>query len=332
MYEHFFGLREKPFSLLPDPAFLYFGGQHSSAYALLEYGVLNQAGFTVVTGEVGCGKTTLIRHLLNQVDAEVNVGLLANVHHGTNDLLRWVLMAFGLEYESKGSVGLYEALIEFLVAEYAQRRRAALIVDEAQNLNPATLEELRTLSNVNADKDLLLQLILVGQPELKTTLERPELRQLAQRVVAHYHLTALSEDECVAYIRHRLERAGGSADLFTPEACLQVFRHTGGVPRLINLLCDTALVYGFAEGARQVGVELVKSVIEEKAAGMGLWRAVEPEEVATPATTEAVEKKLPDGSRSPAGSASKPDRSAKLNRADARQLFSHLVKGSSTKR
>jgi len=323
MYERFFGFHEKPFSLLPDPAFLYLGRQHGTAYSLLEYGVLNQAGFTVITGDVGCGKTTLIRHLLNQLDKGVTIGLLSNTHKNFSDLLRWVLMAFGLDYESKGAVRLYEAFVEFLIAEYARHRRVVLIVDEAQNLDVAALEELRTLSNINADKDLVLQLILVGQPELKATLERSELRQLAQRVVAHYHLTPLSEEETIQYIRHRLEHAGGTPNLFTHAACREVHHHAGGVPRLINLLCDTALVYGYAEEARQIGVDLVGSVIAERAAGMNLGRGdeqiVPPQQIA-PSTANKIAD-LPQEK-----TAHKPEGVVDFDRADARQLFSHLVK------
>ena len=227
MYEQSFGFREKPFSLLPDPAFLYLSPGHRTAYALLEYGVLNQAGFTVVTGEVGCGKTTLIRHLLDQLDDEVTLGLLSNTHRRYTDLLQWVLMAFGLDYRSKGPVEVYETFVEFLIDEYARGRRVVLVVDEAQNLDSAALEELRTLSNINADKHQILQLVLVGQPELQTTLERPDLRQLAQRVVAHYHLVPFSEEETVRYIRHRLQCAGGSPDLFTLDACRRVHRESG---------------------------------------------------------------------------------------------------------
>jgi len=323
VYEELFGFREKPFSLLPDPAFLYLGRQHGTAYSLLEYGVLNQAGFTVVTGEIGCGKTTLIRHLLNQLDKDVTVGLLSNTHKGFTDLLRWVLMAFGLDYESKGSVRLYEIFAEFIIAEYARRRRVVLIVDEAQNLDAGALEELRTLSNLNADKDLVLQLILVGQPELKATLERPDLRQLAQRVVAHYHLMPLSEEETIQYIRYRIERAGGSADLFTRDACRQVHRHSGGVPRLINLLCDTALTYGYADEVSEIGADLVQSVIEERAAGMNL--GVRNEKPAPPQQTISPSVHDVDNLRKEK-TARKQEGVIEFDRSDARQLFSHLLK------
>lgn len=323
VYERFFGFREKPFSLLPDPAFLYLGREHSKAYALLEYGVLNRAGFTVLTGEIGCGKTALIRHLLNQFNEEATVGLLSNTHARFNNLLEWVLMAFGLDYESKGTVRSYDTFVEFLIAEYAQSRRVVLIIDEAQNLDGATLEELRTLSNINADKDQVLQLILVGQPELKTTLQRPDLRQLAQRIVAHYHLTPLTGEETIRYVRHRLEHAGGSAELFTREAFRLVHRHSGGVPRLINLLCDTALVYGYAEDANQIGADLVQSVIDERAAGMNLGPRDEP---ANP-HQQPISYAARSTSDKPQEIANqKKDQVVKFDRSDARQLFSHLLK------
>ena len=243
----------KPFSLLPDPSFLYLGRPHSMAYAVLEYGVLSQAGFTVITGEVGCGKTTLIRHLLNQLDSSVTVGLISNTGNVSGDLLRWILLAFRQDYKNKEAVELHEVFEDFLIAEYAAGRRTVLLVDEAQNLTVQTLEELRMLSNINADKDLLLQIVLVGQPELKRKLERPELHQFAQRISASYHLGTLSEAETVAYIHHRLTHAGAKQDLFTPEACSTIHAYSSGVPRIINLLCDTALVYGFAEAVPEIG-------------------------------------------------------------------------------
>jgi general secretion pathway protein A len=322
MYERFYGFEEKPFSLLPDPAFLYLGRQHSTAYSLLEYGVLNQAGFTVITGDIGCGKTTLIRHLLNQLDRDVTVGLLSNTHKGFSDLLRWVLMAFGLDYAPKGSVQLYDTFVEFLIAEYGRRRRVVLIVDEAQNLDVDALEELRTLSNINADKHLVLQLILVGQPELKATLERPELKQLAQRVVAHYHLTPLSQIDTIRYISHRIERVGGSAGLFTRDACLQVYRYSGGVPRLINLLCDTALTFGYAEEVSEIGKDLIQSVIDERAAGMNLGSDTDQPSLERQAVKSSIAS-VEDLKTEP--TARKPETVIDFGRADARQLFSHLL-------
>jgi general secretion pathway protein A len=231
--------------------------------AVLEYGLVNQAGFTVVTGEIGCGKTTLIRHVLNSLGQDITVGLLSNTQRG--ELLQWVLMAFGLDYRGKEKVALYETFLEFIIDEYAKNRRTVLIIDEAQNLGVDALEELRMLSNVNADKDQVLQLILVGQPELRATLSRPALIQFAQRVAVDYFLVPLESEQIGSYIRHRLEIAGGDPALFKPEACQLVYHHSEGIPRLINLLCDTALVYGYAAGKQKIDVELVREVVQDKA-------------------------------------------------------------------
>ncbi len=277
MYEEYFGFREEPFSLTPDPAFLYFSRQHRLAYSLLEYGVLKQAGFTVITGDVGCGKTTLIRRLLDELKLQVTIGLIDNTHPRLTNLAEWMAMAFGLVYKSRDPVELYDAFVQFLLAEHSANRRAILVIDEAQNLDAASLEELRTLSNINVGKYQVLQIILVGQPELKTTLSRPELRQFAQRVVAHYDLKAFSEDETLSYIHHRLQHAGGHSEIFSLDACRLIYRQSGGVPRLINLLCGTALVYAYAEEARQVSRDLVEIVLNDGAAGFSLGaRAATP--------------------------------------------------------
>ena len=237
MYEHFYGLREKPFSLLPDPEFLYPSHKHRMAMTLLEYGLSNQTSFSVITGGIGTGKTTLIRHLLNQIGRDITVGLITNTHRSFGDLLQWVLMAFNLEYAGKDKIALYQIFIDFLIREYARNRRTILIVDEAQNMSPETLEELRMLSNINTGKDQVLQVFLVGQPGLRDTLRRPDLEQFAQRIAVDYHLEGLNAAETREYIRHRIIIAGGDPDLFEDAACEAIYRHSGGVPRLINLLC-----------------------------------------------------------------------------------------------
>jgi type II secretory pathway predicted ATPase ExeA len=264
MYEVFYGFREKPFSLLPDPGFLYPSEQHRLALDLLEYGLTNQASFVVVTGGIGTGKTTLIRQLLNHVDRDVTVGLISNTHPSFGDLLQWVLLAFNLDGAGKDKAGMYRVLTDFLIEEYRQGRRTVLIIDEAQNLSPETLEELRMLSNINADKHLVLQIFLVGQAGLRDMLRRPDLIQFAQRIAVDYHLEALSLEETTAYVSHRLHIAGGNPNLFDAPACAAIYRASGGVPRLINLLCDTALVYGYAMSADRIGGELVEEVIQAK--------------------------------------------------------------------
>ena len=237
------------------------------AMTLLEYGLVNQTSFSVITGGIGTGKTTLIRNLLNQLDRDVTVGLITNTHRSFGELLQWVLLAFNLEYSGKDRVGLYQTFIDFLIKEYARNRRTVLIVDEAQNMSPEALEELRMLSNVNTDKDQVLQVLLVGQPGLRDTLRRPDLEQFAQRIAVDYHLEGLNSAETRGYIRHRIAVAGGDPDLFEDAACEAIYRHSGGIPRLINLLCDTALVYGYAEGMPHITAALVNDVAHEKQKG-----------------------------------------------------------------
>ncbi len=276
MYESFYHLKEKPFSLLPDPGFLYLSKQHRMALVLLQYGLTNQAGFSVVTGDIGTGKTTLIRHLLNQVSRDVTVGLITNTHRSFGVLLQWVLMSLNLDHHHKDTVEMYETLADFLIKEFAQRRRTMLIVDEAQNMSPEALEELRMLSNINADKNQVLQIILVGQPELRATLRRPDLEQFAQRIAVDYDLKPLSADETREYIRHRISVAGGDPDLFEDGACAVIHEHSGGTPRLINLLADTALVYGYAEQVARISRELAEDVAHDKVQG-GIFPTRRPE-------------------------------------------------------
>lgn len=280
MYEAFYGFREKPFSIIPDPGFLYFSPKHRMAFDLLEYGLMNQAGFNVITGEIGTGKTTLIRHLLGQMGPDVTVGLISNTHQSFGELLQWILFAFNLEYRGKEKVEMFHTFLDFLVQQYGQNKRAVLIVDEAQNMAAETLEELRMLSNVNADKDQVLQVILVGQAGLRDTLRRPDLEQFAQRIAVDYHLEALNQDETRTYIRHRVNIAGvDNPELFDDAACDAVYQHSQGVPRLINLLCDTALVYGFAEQKARIDAQIVSDVAADKQRG-GIFPVQEKKRVA----------------------------------------------------
>lgn len=264
MYEEFFGLTEKPFSIQPDPSFLYWGRTHRLAYAMLEYGVLNHAGISVITGEVGCGKTTLIHRLLEQLSNTHTVSLLSNIQEGRGDLLSWVLMGFGQPFAGKTHVELFAQLQTYFIGEYAKGRRIILIIDEAQNLSMDMLEELRLLSNINAGKDQLLQLILVGQPELKNLLNKPELLQLAQRVGSDFHLTSLNKEEVHAYVETRLAIAGCKRRIFTDRAIDLIAEQSRGVPRVINIIADTALVYAFSAEDLVVGVETIRSVIRDK--------------------------------------------------------------------
>ncbi|BAV33925.1 general secretion pathway protein [Sulfuricaulis limicola] len=264
MYEKFYGLRNKPFSLLPDPEFLFPSKKHQMALTLLEYGLMNQASFSVITGDIGTGKTTLIRQLLSQMESDMVVGLITNTHPSFGELLQWILMAFNLECGSRDKVEMYKIFMDFLIKQYAANRRAVLIIDEAQNMGPQALEELRMLSNVNSEKDQVLQIILAGQPGLRNNLRDPRLEQFAQRISVDFNLEPLSPEETREYIRHRLSIAGGSPDIFDGEACETVFRYSGGIPRLVNLLCDTALVYGYAEQSLHIGASLIEDVARDK--------------------------------------------------------------------
>ena len=263
MYEAYYGLREKPFSILPDPEIIYWGPKHRLAYAMLEYGVMNSAGFTVITGEIGAGKTTLIRRLLRRLDSSINVGLITTTPRGRKELLQWIMMSLDIPFDEKYSKLLFK-FQQYLQLQHSEGRRTLVIVDEAQNLDPDALESLRMLSNINADKEQYLQLILVGQPQLKTLLCSPELVQFAQRISSDFHLKPLSVTEVPEYIDYRLKAVGASTTLFSEDACAVIAQASGGIPRSINILCDTALVYGFATQSSYVTKEIVDLVIQDK--------------------------------------------------------------------
>lgn len=265
MYENFYALREKPFALIPDPAYLYLAKRYRHALTMLEYALSQAAGFAVITGEVGCGKTTVVRHFLARAERELHVGFITNAHPGFGPLLPWVMDSLGMEVGEAQPSELYRRFVNSVRKEYDAGRRTVLVIDEAQNLGVAGLEELRVLSNLNAGKDLLLQTILIGQPELRASLQLQSLRQFAQRIAMEYHLESLQPEETSAYIRHRLSIAGGRSDLFAPDTFELIHESTGGVPRLINIVCDTALVYGFADQLPQIDAQIVKSVVSDRA-------------------------------------------------------------------
>jgi len=263
MYEAYYGLREKPFSILPDPDLIYWGQHHRLAFAMLEFGVMNSAGFTVITGEIGSGKTTLLRYLLRRLDSHLAVGLIANTPHGRDGLLAWVMMSLNQPFEGSYPT-LFRRFNQFLYDEYKRGRRVILIVDEAQNLGVEALEELRMLSNINADKHQFLQVILVGQPQLKDMLQSPQLAQFAQRVSSDFHLKPLNVREVGEYIAYRLKAVGSRRRLFSDSACKLIAEASRGIPRTINILCDTALVYGYAACADEINADIVASVIQNK--------------------------------------------------------------------
>jgi type II secretory pathway predicted ATPase ExeA len=269
MYLQYFCFESKPFAMNPDPAFLYASRQHAAALTMLEYAMESQAPFCLLTGEIGSGKTTLVRRLIRTLGDRVTVGLVSNTHGRFRSIHPWALSALNITPREATDIARYEALNEFFIAEYGRGRRTLLIFDEAQNLSIRTLEELRLLSNVNSESDVVLQTILVGQPELRLKMARPELRQFAQRVAVDFHLNALTLEEAEAYIHHRLSVAGNGAGIFQPRAIELIHEHSGGIPRLINQLCDLALVYAFAEQCRRVTADIVEAVLRDRRQATG---------------------------------------------------------------
>lgn len=257
MYEAYYGLRAKPFTLVPDPEFLFLGTRHKMALNLLEYGLVNGSAFIVITGEPGTGKTTLLNQLLGQSRHQWTIGMLSNTHEALGGLMPWIMASFGLETKSKDEVQLYHEFGRFLEQEHAAGRKVLLVLDEAQNVGGVMLEELRLLSNLNDGRRRALQILLSGQPGLRDLLEGPGMIQFAQRIGVEYKLDVLSDDETVAYISHRLQVAGRQVPIFTTLAGRIIFRLTGGTPRLINQLCDHALVYGYAAQADTITARIV---------------------------------------------------------------------------
>jgi type II secretory pathway predicted ATPase ExeA len=224
---------------------------------------MNNAGFTVISGEIGSGKTTLVRHLLRSINPDIAVGLISHSPIGRHELLQWILMSLNQPFEGEYP-HLFKYLYDFLYGQYANGRRTILIIDEAQNLDPQTLEDLRMISNINADKFQILQMILVGQPQLRHLLLQPELHQFAQRISSDFHLRPLDDGEVADYIAFRLRAVGSPRPLFTKEACALVAAASGGIPRTINVLCDTALVYGFANSKHIISDQIILDVIADK--------------------------------------------------------------------
>jgi type II secretory pathway predicted ATPase ExeA len=267
MYLNHFNFKSKPFAMNPDPAFLYASEQHAAAFTMLEYAIESQATFCMLTGEIGSGKTTLVRHLIRRLGDAVTVGLVSNTHGRFRSSHPWTLSALGITPRDSTDIAQFEALNDFFIQEYANGRRTLLIFDEAQNLSIRTLEELRLLSNVNSEEDLAVQTLLVGQPELRQKMERPELKQFAQRVTVDFHLQALTRREAHAYVRHRLIVAGGSDSIFESKAIDFIHERSGGIPRLMNQLCDLSLVYAFAEGVPRVSPALCVKVLQDRSIG-----------------------------------------------------------------
>lgn len=283
MYEAYYGFEQPPFTNIPDPEFLFLSPQHKQALSILRYALLSRAGFCVITGDVGAGKTTLVRHVLRSLDPNIHVGLVSNTQCDSfEELLRWILLAFDLDYRGKDKVEMYDEFVQFLIGQFNAGNPVTLIIDEAQHLGKEYLEQLRMLSNVNTERGQILQTILVGQPELWDLLRDPSLQQFTQRISYDYFLKPLDDPELIRrYVEYRQSGAGRTESLFEDDVYEMIWQATRGVPRLINLLCDTALVYGYGEQRQSISRDLVAKVIEDKRASFAIGEP--PARVTSPA-------------------------------------------------
>ena len=264
MYEKFYGFNKKPFELVPNPDFLYLSKVHRKALSYLEYGLSSRAGFILLTGDIGSGKTTIVRSLLERLESRTIPARVFNTKADAKQLLFMINEDFGLSPQSKDKMAMLSDLNEFLVQKFANNERPVLIIDEAQNLTSDCLEEVRLLSNLEAKNSKLLQIVLVGQPELKTIIAQPRLQQLRQRISVDCHLTGLSEDETQEYFYHRLECAGNANDIVFPDGFFErVHKFCGGIPRLINILGDYLLLAGFSEGKKTLDSEMINDVLND---------------------------------------------------------------------
>ena len=264
MYEKFYGLKEKPFQITPNPSYLYKSAIHENALTYFEYGLMENVGFILLTGEVGTGKTTLIRYILDQFESEKEMAVIFSTNVTVDELLYLIMQSFELESEEGNKAKSLEIFQQFLINQYAQNKQPLLIIDEAQNLSDEALEEIRMLSNLQGDDQNLLQIMLVGQPELKARLKQPIHTSFSQRIAVNFFLSGLTAKETKSYITYRLERAGGRPDIFNQKAIDMIYQASRGIPRSINMLCDSALVYGFGYELETINTSVVKQVIKDK--------------------------------------------------------------------
>lgn len=271
MYEHFFGFKEKPFNNNPDPRFFFPSSRHSEALDRLFYAVQERKGFVVITGEIGAGKTTVCRALLNKLDDKSEVCMITNTHLSTKELILAILEDLGVEYKSGTKVKLLSQLNDYLIKMMNDGKNVVLIIDEAQNLTPSVLEEVRMLSNLETNTEKLIQIILMGQPELKEKLKLKQLEQFKQRIAVHYHLYPLTKHETADYVHHRVKVASQNDALsaFNKDALELVYEFSKGVPRLINFVCDNALLSGFVYERNPVDRAIVEEVIKESSLDAG---------------------------------------------------------------
>ena len=264
MYREFFGLKEKPFNVTSDPNFLFFSRVHKEAFSHILYGIKERKGFLEITGEVGAGKTTLCRAILNQFDSNTKSAFIFNSNLPDLQLLQCILEDFGIIVAQKNKVSMLRQFNSFLLDELTKGNNVILVIDEAQNLKLSTLEEIRMLSNLETDTEKLFQIMLVGQPELKDKINSPSLRQLKQRIAVRFHISALEKDEVEKYIYHRLTVAGSKGDIrFTDDAMEFIYKFSGGIPRIINMLCDKSLLAAYVLETREVALSIVSKSAQE---------------------------------------------------------------------
>lgn len=287
MYEKFYGFTDKPFNMTPDSKFFYPSAKHEEALNCLLLAISERNGFVVITGEIGSGKTTVCRTLLNRLDQATKVALVLNTHLGKKELLTTILEDLDIEYRSTSKTCLLSALNKYLLEKASKDVNVVLIIDEAQNLTPSVLEEVRMLSNLETETEKLIQIVLLGQPELKKKLALPRLEQFRQRVVFHYHLEPLNKKEAGEYIKHRLKKAGNvSGDIFEENAIDEIYKHSKGVPRLINVMCHNALISGLIYETKKINQKIALEAIAEATNGLGV--APKQEESHEPDTDEII--------------------------------------------
>ena len=265
MYEKFYGFKEKPFNITPDSRFFYPSPKHSEALDRLYYAITERRGFVVITGEIGAGKTTVCRTLLNKLDSKTNVAMITNTNLNAKELIIAILEDLQIPYKPATKVKLIHQLNDYLLTQLNQDNNIVLIIDEAQNLKPMVLEEIRMLSNLETEKEKLIQIILLGQPQLRDKLRMRNLEQFKQRIAIHYHLSFLNFQETIGYIKHRINVASlnGQRELFTPTALEVIYAFSQGIPRIINLVCDHALLSGFVDEKETIDKETVEDGIKE---------------------------------------------------------------------
>lgn len=266
MYEKFYEFSEKPFNTTPDSKFFFPSPKHTEALNSLIYAINERKGFVVITGEIGAGKTTVCKTLLNKLELNTKVATITNTHLTCKELITEILEELEVEYKPGTKQKLLSQLNNYLIQQLSQDVNVVLIIDEAQNLTPKVLEEVRMLSNLETEKEKLIQIILVGQPQLKAKLENQKLEQFKQRIAVYYHISELNRDETKDYIFHRLNlvSSNGAIDIFTPRAIESIYEHSGGIPRLINLICDSALLSGYIYDTRKITEKIINEVIRER--------------------------------------------------------------------